>query len=395
MGPLRPLPHPDRSDPTTAPPPHDPPRDLIKRPHDPIQSMTVGMDLDALAQKATGHDTWAVSRLISLFEDQRPGAARGRIAALRAVDTACAATGRRAGRVLGITGTPGSGKSTLLARAATQLLARDEDLSVAIVAVDPSSEVSGGALLGDRTRMHLPRTNRVFFRSQASANDLGGLGPSTYQVVTLLQRLFDLVLVETVGIGQSEADVRHLADRVYLVLQPLGGDEVQFLKAGIIEHPDVFVLNKSDQPAATTMYHQLKGSLWLARPFEDEQPPVLRVSALTGTGMDDLLDDMTTPPDRGAPSVPAEAPDAAADLAETAAGGAPSNGSAAYFFRRWVAEEWGRHGERFVERALGGFDEHVRACGGYDAATLDMEARAGRAADDNDAPLSLSPAWAT
>ncbi|HPU40246.1 MAG TPA: hypothetical protein PLS63_11795 [Microthrixaceae bacterium] len=348
--------------------------------------MSVGMDLDALAQKAAAHDTWAVSRLISLFEDQRSGAARGRIAALEAVDAACAGAGRGPGRVLGITGTPGSGKSTLLARAATQLLGRHDDLSVAIVAVDPSSEVSGGALLGDRTRMHLPRTNRVFFRSQASANDLGGLGPSTYQVVTLLQRLFDLVLVETVGIGQSEADVRHLAERVYLVLQPLGGDEVQFLKAGIIEHPDVFVLNKSDQPAATTMYHQLKGSLWLARPFEEEQPPVLRVSALTGTGIDDLLDDMANP-HGGAGAGP--------EPAEAVGSSNPANDAAAYFFRRWVNEEWGRHGERFVERSLGGFDEHVRACGGYNAATLDLEARAGRTVDQHGIPLGLSPTWTT
>ena len=355
------------------------------------------MDLDALAQKAAVHDTWAVSRLISLFEDQRSGAARGRIAALEAVDTACAGAGRGPGRVLGITGTPGSGKSTLLARAATQLLARHDDLSVAIVAVDPSSEVSGGALLGDRTRMHLPRTNRVFFRSQASANDLGGLGPSTYQVVMLLQRLFDLVLVETVGIGQSEADVRHLAERVYLVLQPLGGDEVQFLKAGIIEHPDVFVLNKSDQPAATTMYHQLKGSLWLARPFEEEQPPVLRVSALTGTGMDDLLDDMANPRGGAGGSAPTEVGSTteAGSTADAAGSSNPANDAAAYFFRRWVNEEWGRHGERFVERSLGGFDEHVRACGGYDAATLDLEARAGRTVDDNGIPLGLSPTWTT
>lgn len=334
--------------------------------------MTAPIDVDALAAQATTHHTWAVSRLISLFEDQRPGAARHRIAALASVDAACTAVGRSPGRVLGITGTPGSGKSTLLARTATELLARDDQLSVAIVAVDPSSEVSGGALLGDRTRMHLPRTNRVFFRSQASANDLGGLGPSTYQVVTLLQRLFDLVLVETVGIGQSEADVRHLADRVYLVLQPLGGDEVQFLKAGIIEHPDVFVLNKSDQPAATTMYHQLKGSLWLARPFEEAQPPVLRVSALTGMGIDDLLDDMA-------------AARSSAGQSDRSGG---AGGAAAYFLRRWVNEEWGRHGERFVQRALGGFDAHVQECGGYDAAALDLEARA-----DLDARAGLAVTW--
>ena len=118
-----------------------------------------------------------------------------------------------------------------------------------MLAVDPSSQVSGGALLGDRTRMRFPPDERrLFFRSQASESDLGGLGPSTFQVCRLLTRLFDCVMIETVGIGQSEADIRHLADRVYLVLQPLGGDEVQFLKAGIIEVPHAFILNKCDEP---------------------------------------------------------------------------------------------------------------------------------------------------
>src|SRR5690606_12166580 len=180
---------------------------------------------------------------------------------------ALAERGRGASAVVGITGTPGSGKSSLLARVTEVMLRERPELTVAVVAVDPSSPTSGGALLGDRTRMRFaPGDDRIFFRSQASANHLGGLGPSTFEVCLALSLLYDLVLVETVGVGQNEADVRHLADRVYLVIAPLGGDEVQYLKAGIIEIPDGFVINKCDEPGADRAYHQLAGALWLARP---------------------------------------------------------------------------------------------------------------------------------
>jgi hypothetical protein len=208
-------------------------------------------------------------------------------------------------------------------------------LSIAVLAVDPSSQVSGGALLGDRTRMRFtPDERRLFFRSQASESDLGGLGPSSFQVCRLLTRLFDCVMIETVGIGQSEADIRHLADRVYLVLQPLGGDEVQFLKAGIIEVPHAFILNKSDEPSSAASYHQLRSSMWLARPFDEDQPPIFRTSALTGAGLEELEADLL---------VRVRAP-GAAGLAEREP----------YFFERWVDDEWGRVGRRFLAEQLGG-----------------------------------------
>lgn len=305
-------------------------------------------ELGALVERARERDKAAVSRLIGVFEDSRPAAADGRARVLDALD-ARADDGRCV--VLGVTGTPGSGKSSLLARLTVDALAADPELSIAVVAVDPSSHVSGGSLLGDRTRMRAPLDERrLYFRSQASATELGGLSPSTFQVCRLLTRLFRCVVVETVGIGQSEADVRHLADRVYLVLQPLGGDEVQFLKAGIIEVPDAFVLNKCDEPSAESSYFQLKGSLGLARPFDAEPPEIHRTSARTGAGL---------------PELTAAVRDAIATTTpRTHAEREP------HFLERWVTDEWGRQGRRHLVDALGGAGAHLAASGGFDAAQV-------------------------
>ena len=305
-------------------------------------------ELAALVGRAREQDKAAVSRLIGVFEDSRPAAADDRARVLAALD-AGADDGRCV--VLGVTGTPGSGKSSLLARLTVDALAADPDLSIAVVAIDPSSHISGGSLLGDRTRMRASRNERrLFFRSQASATELGGLSPSTFQVCRLLTRLFRCVVVETVGIGQSEADVRHLADRVYLVLQPLGGDEVQFLKAGIIEVPDVFILNKDDEPSAESSYFQLRGSLGLARPFDAEPPEIHRTSARTGSGLPELtaavLDAIaTTTPRTHAEREP-------------------------HFLERWVTDEWGRQGRRHLVDERGGAAAHLAASGGFDAAQV-------------------------
>lgn len=309
----------------------------------------------ALIERAVALDKYAVSRLISVFEDQRPQAAQRRSAVLAALDARPERAGGSAGgTILGVTGTPGSGKSSLLGRLTVDLLERDPDLSVAVVAVDPSSQTSGGALLGDRTRMRfVPDERRLFFRSQASDNELGGLGPSSFQVCRLLTRLFDVVFIETVGIGQSEADIRQLADRVYLVLQPLGGDEVQFLKAGIIEIPDAFVLNKSDEPASDISYYQLHGSMWLARPFDVETPPVFRTSALSGEGLAELEDDM---------------------LATVAAGGGTLAAREPYFLVRWVEDEWGARGVRFLQGELGGESAFLARVGDFDRALAEFSA---------------------
>lgn len=304
-------------------------------------------DLPALVGRARELEKTAVSRLIGLFEDSRPSAAPERAEVLRLLDEGDAAPCT----VLGLTGTPGSGKSSLLARLTVEMLRDDPDLTVAVLAVDPSSHVSGGSLLGDRTRMRSPGDERrLFFRSQASATELGGLSPSSFQVCRLLTRLFRCVLVETVGIGQSEADIRHLADRVYLVVQPLGGDEVQFLKAGIIEVPDAFVLNKSDEPSAEQSYHHLKGSLGLARPFDAEPPELHRTSARTGQGIPELTAAMLDVVRHGTPRSHAE--------------------REPHFFERWVSDEWGRQGRRHLHEALGGATLHLAASGGFDAAEV-------------------------
>lgn len=300
----------------------------------------------ALVEAALRLDKRAVAGLVSLFEDQREAAIARRAAVFELVSA------RSAGReafVLGLTGTPGSGKSSLLSRVAPGLLRADAELTVALLAVDPSSRVSHGALLGDRTRMRLPlNERRVYFRSQASQTQLGGLGPWTFQVCRLLARLFDCVLVETVGIGQSESDVRSLADLVYLVLQPLGGDELQFLKAGIMEVPDAFVLNKCDEPTAARSYHALRASLSLARPFDAERVPVYRTSARSGEGITEL-----------------------GEVLLAAIRGSERRSLASkepYFFEQWVRDQWGRFGLDVLARQLGGAGRFIADAGGFDHA---------------------------
>ena len=304
-----------------------------------------GPDLSDLVARARTLDKRAVARLIGIFEDTRPSAVDQRRNVLRELTDGHTAQAS----IVGITGTPGSGKSSLVAALVPHLLEADPELTIGVLAVDPSSHVSRGALLGDRTRVRFAADERrSFFRSQASATELGGLAPTSYQVSRLMAALFDLVIVETVGIGQSELDIRHLADHVYLVLQPLGGDEIQYLKAGIIEIPDSFVLNKVDEPAAKSTYHQLKASLSLARPFEDEHPPIFLTSARTGEGIEALGASVLEVV--GSPDV------AGADRRDQ------------HFFGRWVRDEWGRTGMRFLAERPGGIDAWLDASGDYETA---------------------------
>lgn len=220
-----------------------------------------------------------VARLVTLVERDDPPAVAERAAPLAAIESNPLAP------VVGFTGAPGVGKSTLLGALATALVAGSEG-RIAIVAVDPSSAATGGALLGDRTRIRVPE-GRVFIRSQASQAESGGLAPATYPVVRALRRLFDLVLVETLGVGQSEDDIRHVADATYLLLQPLAGDSVQHLKAGLMEAPDAIVVTKCDvADLAQRALADLHGAIGLARP--GETIPLHAVSARTGAGIDEL-----------------------------------------------------------------------------------------------------------
>jgi LAO/AO transport system kinase len=298
-----------------------------------------------LVERALAFHTLSISDLVGIFEDARPGAAARRGEVIELLEQH---PRRRHGLIVGVTGTPGSGKSTLLGRVA-RAISDERRLAIAIVAVDPASVASGGALLGDRVRVRFPVDRpELYFRSQSSENELGGLGPDTFHVCRLLHHLFDIVFVETVGIGQSEIDVRGLADRLYLVLQPLGGDELQLLKAGIMEVPDAIIVNKCDEEkAARRLMAALTSALPLSRPFGDGPPPLFRSSAISGEGIDALAADVLArmEGERGAL--------AAKEL---------------YFFRRWVKEEWGRMGRRLLDGSLGGAEAFLSTAGGLDAA---------------------------
>jgi LAO/AO transport system kinase len=177
------------------------------------------------------------------------------------------------------------GKSSLISRLIA--LATQTGQRLAVVAVDPSSKVSGGALLGDRGRMQVPAHAPVYIRSFAARDRLGGLSREAFSAVFLLRHLCDVVLVETVGVGQSETDIAHIADTVVLVIQPFSGDLLQFIKAGVMEIPDVLAVNKADDEAlARKAMADVKAALSFER--RSWSRPVLAVSATTNLNLDKL-----------------------------------------------------------------------------------------------------------
>jgi len=234
--------------------------------------------------------------LTSLFEDVRAGKPRAVARAITLVenrDPQSAELMRRIflargdALVLGVTGAPGSGKSTL----ADQLIEhyRRESLPVGVVAVDPSSPFTGGAILGDRIRMMRHSLDPgVFIRSMATRGHLGGLAKATGEAIAVFEAAGKrLVLVETVGVGQDEVEVVKLADVVLVVLTPGQGDDIQAFKAGIMEIADIFVLNKADSPGADTLEKQLKAMLELGH--KDKRiPAVMRTVATEGKGTEEL-----------------------------------------------------------------------------------------------------------
>jgi LAO/AO transport system kinase len=193
------------------------------------------------------------------------------------------------GHVVGLTGPPGVGKSTLTDALIRALRARG--LSVGVIAVDPSSRVSGGALLGDRTRMRRdPGDEGVFVRSMAARDRLGGLAELTYPAAVLMRALMDVVIVETVGVGQSETAIADIADTVVFCAQPGSGDAIQYMKAGVMEIPDLVVVTKSDMgDAARRTVADLKGALSLTA-ARAGLPAILPVSAAEGSGLDALVE---------------------------------------------------------------------------------------------------------
>jgi len=190
--------------------------------------------------------------------------------------------------IVGITGAPGSGKSTLVDQMIPSLRRRGKKMG--IVAVDPSSPFSGGAILGDRIRMMRHSVDpEIFIRSMATRGHLGGVAKATGEAITILEAAGkDLILVETVGVGQDEVEVVRLADIILVVLFPGSGDDIQIFKAGIIEIADVLVLNKADSPETDKVERQLRAMLELGS-TEEKIPPVVKTVATEGTGVERLI----------------------------------------------------------------------------------------------------------
>jgi LAO/AO transport system kinase len=233
-----------------------------------------------LAQRLLDGDRRALARAISLVEKDDP-------AGWALVREIYPKTGRAA--IVGFTGPPGVGKSTLMGALTT--LERERDRSVAVLSIDPSSPFTKGALLGDRIRLtdHFLDPG-VFIRSMANRGALGGLSEAALQAALLMDASGrDLVLLETVGVGQAEVDIIDHADTVVLVLMPGSGDSIQALKAGVMEIPDIIVVNKADHPLTDTMIREIKGVLALG-PKPDWPVPIIRTEALRGEGVSEVAD---------------------------------------------------------------------------------------------------------
>ncbi len=237
-----------------------------------------------LAEGVCSGNTRSLARAISTIENRRPGY-RELVRRLHrnAADSV----------VVGITGSPGAGKSTLV----DQLIGsyRAAEKTVGVVGIDPASPFSGGAILGDRIRLQSSLGDPgVFVRSMSTRGALGGLTPAIHDVITAYEAFgMDLILIETVGAGQNEIDIVRTADSVVVVLQPGSGDDVQMLKAGILEIADILVVNKADMPATDRTVSQLQEMLHLAADTSGEEdrwdPPIVETIATKGDGISDLV----------------------------------------------------------------------------------------------------------
>jgi LAO/AO transport system kinase len=243
-------------------------------------------DLPELVDALGRGERRAIARLLTLIEDGAPDQLR------EIVGRIYPRTGRAA--IIGMTGSPGVGKSTLTNALAAELRRRDR--TVGVVAIDPSSPFSGGALLGDRVRMQSHHDDEgVFIRSMAARGHLGGIAFATPQAVLLLDAAgFDVVVIETVGVGQSEVEVASTADTTVVCVAPGMGDSVQAAKAGILEVADVFVVNKADHGGAGRTESELKTMLDMGHELGEEgwRPPIVRTVAARGEGIERLVDQL-------------------------------------------------------------------------------------------------------
>jgi LAO/AO transport system kinase len=243
---------------------------------------------ETLAERARGGDRRALARLLTEVEN-RTAAGEQALRVLYPVSGG--------GHLVGVTGAPGSGKSTLVAALVAE--ARKGGRPVAVIAIDPSSPITGGAILGDRVRMQIHAGDRdVFIRSMASRGHSGGLAASTVAAAAVMDACgFPLIFIETVGTGQSEVEVAAIADTTMVVQAPEMGDEVQAIKAGLLEVADIVVVNKSDRPGADRAASQLRGMLTVGAQHDramagrphPKRPDVMLTSASTGSGVPELL----------------------------------------------------------------------------------------------------------
>ncbi len=242
--------------------------------------MTSNSHIPDFVQRIRGGDIRALSRAISTVEDHTPESTELLKALFPFSGNAM---------LLGLTGSPGAGKSTLVDQVAR--VYRKQGKTVGIVAVDPTSPFSGGAILGDRIRMSSHHADAgIFIRSMATRGSLGGLASTTADVATVLDASGrDIVMIETVGVGQDEVDIVRLADVTIVVLVPGMGDDVQSIKAGIMEIADIFVINKSDRDGAERVEREVRAMQSLAMRHDDWTPPIVKTVASNGAGIEELV----------------------------------------------------------------------------------------------------------